>query len=251
MKRLRAGGRGLRLVAHLLLGLAAAALLRLDVAGWVAPERAMSWWNRGLLRILKLRLAVRGAPLAGARFTVANHVSWLDIPVIGACEPTRFLSKSEVARWPIAGWLANACGTFYIRRGQGGARPLLAKLVPHLAAGGSVVIFPEGTTGNGSQLLPFHPRLFAAALAAGCPVQPIAIRYSSDLAPFIGDDDLFSHLLRLLQEPELTAELVYCAPIDPRGLDRDGLCARARQAVHAELGALPLEIDLGTPQLAA
>ena len=230
--------RGTRLVIHLLVGLMLALAVALDRKNWLKPEELMSWWCRVCLGIFNVRLNVQGAPLDIGRMTVANHVSWLDIISIGACEPTRFVAKSEIAHWPIAGWLADAAGTFYIRRGKGGARPLLDKLTPHLANGGTVAIFPEGTTTNGRQVLPFHPRLFAAAVDAQMPVQPIAIRYGvssggADIAPFIGDDDLVSHVLRLLKEPALIAEVHYCAPVRTTGLSREQAATAAQQSIEA------------------
>lgn len=236
MRFLMVGVRGLRLAIHLGVGLFLALLIGLDFSRRLSGEKLAHWWQGVLLDVMNVRLVVHGEPLKGSRFTVANHVSWLDIIVIGACEPTRFLAKSEIEHWPVAGWLANACGTFYIRRGKGGARPLLEKLVPHLRAGGSIVVFPEGTTSDGEQVLPFHPRLFAAASEANCPVQPVAIRYGraadgSNIAPFIGDDDLFSHILRLLKEPELLAEVIYCPPVHPQQSLRDPLSELARQSI--------------------
>ncbi|HVT34200.1 MAG TPA: lysophospholipid acyltransferase family protein [Nevskiaceae bacterium] len=241
--------RGLRVLVHLCVGLVLALALALDWRGRLKPEKFAHWWSSVLLDIFNIRLVVHGAPAAGARMTVANHVSWLDIPLIAACEPTRFVAKSEVQRWPIAGWLADAGGTFYIRRGKGGSKPLLHKLTPHLARGGNVTVFPEGTTTDGREVLEFHPRLFAAAIDAACAVQPVAIRYGlgargANVAPFIGDDDLVSHILRLLREPELTAEVRYCAPLQAIDLQRDELADAARTAVCAALAqpaAVPLE----------
>jgi len=97
-------------------------------------------------------------------------------------------------------------------------------------------VFPEGTISDGEQVLPFHPRLFAAASESSCPVQPVAIRYGraadgSNIAPFIGDDDLFSHILRLLKEPELLAEVIYCSPVHPQQSLRDPLAEHARQSI--------------------
>ncbi|MGH8541241.1 MAG: lysophospholipid acyltransferase family protein, partial [Stenotrophobium sp.] len=160
------------------------------------------------------------------------------IIVIGACEPTRFVAKSEIRHWPVAGWLANGTGAFYIRRGKGGARPLLHQLIPHLQNNGCVCVFPEGTTTGGDNVLPFHPRLFAAAIEARCPVQPVAIRYGragngEAIAPFVGDDELVSHVLRILKEPELFAEINYCPPFSPAGLKREQLASAAHGAVAA------------------
>lgn len=245
---LRAGVRGARLVLHILVGLIAALAVRLDISGRLQPELIAQRWSRRLLRILDIRVQVRGTPLAGARITVANHVSWLDIPLLLACSPTRFIAKSEIRDWPVAGWLANAAGTFYIRRGKDGARPIIDRLVPYLRgeqdtdASGvpHVTLFPEGTTTDGHQVLSFHARLFTAAIDAGVPVQPVALRYGADasgrdIAPFIGDDDLFHHILRLLRTRGLYAELIWCAPARATESDRSTLAAQTEQAVRNAL----------------
>ncbi len=267
--------RGFRAVLHILVGifLAAVILLTGGVRRW-RIERVMSWWSGVMLDIFNIQVRVVGrerslrghwprharAPGHGRPgrgfieelmsrhgghngssqgvMLVANHVSWLDIILVGCVEPTRFVAKSEIRHWPIAGWLANAMGTFYIRRGKGGAKPLLEKVVPHLRAGGSFIVYPEGTTTDGTSVLPFHARLFQAAVEAQCPVQPLALRFSrgadgSNIAPFIGDDDLASHMLRLLKEPALVAEVTYCAPIKSDGLDRDALALAAQAAISA------------------
>lgn len=238
--------RGFRAVLHVLVGifLAIGILLTGGVKRWKI-EGVMSWWSGVMLDIFNIQVRVVGTGIRGPRLLVANHVSWLDIILIGCVEPTRFVAKSEIQHWPIAGWLANAMGTFYIRRGKGGAKPLLEKVIPHLQAGGSFILYPEGTTTDGSSVLPFHARLFQAAIEAQCPVQPMALRFSrgadgSNVAPFIGDDDLASHMLRLLKEPALIAEVTYCVPISSQGQDRDSL-ARAAHAAIAGVVAEPLE----------
>ncbi len=275
--------RGFRAVLHIVVGilLAATILLTGGVRRWKI-ERVMSWWSGVMLDIFNIEVRVNNAGVQGPRMLVANHVSWLDIILIGYVEPTRFVAKSEIRHWPIAGWLANAMGTFYIRRGKGardtvpersevgagageaptipirsngkqpistvgGAKPLLEKVVPHLRAGGSFIVYPEGTTTDGSSVLPFRARLFQAAIEAQCPVQPIALRFGrgadgSDIAPFIGDDDLASHMLRLLKEPALIAEVTYCAPISPQGLDRDALALASHTAISSVV-AKPLPVE--------
>ena len=235
--------RALRLLIHLLVGLIAALAVRLSF-GRLSPQPVATWWSSSLLDVFNIQLQVSGQPFAGGRVTVANHVSWLDIPLIYACEGTHFVAKSEIRHWPVAGWLANAAQTFYIRRGRGGAAPLLRALRPHLRRGGSVTLFPEGTTTDGQAMRPFHPRLFAAAIDADCAVQPVAIRYGhaangERIAPFIGDDTLAGHILRLLREPALQAELIYCAPIPSDGLERNELAQRAQQAIARALKQAP------------
>ena len=183
-------------------------VVTLDFSRKLRPEPLTQWWNARLFGIFGLRIRIRGRAVAGGHVTVANHVSWMDISLIAACEQTRFVSKAEVARWPIVGGLARASGTFFLTRGAGGTRPLLEKLTPFLHRGGSVTIFPEGTTSDGTGLLPFHPRLFAAAIDAKLPVQPLLIRYGRtpdgrNIAPYIGDDVLFWHILAMLRNPSM------------------------------------------------
>lgn len=232
----RAVVRGARLVVHLTVGMILVGVLILDRWHKINAQALMSWWCQVALGIFGIELIRHGAPHNGGRITVANHVSWIDIIVIGASEPTRFVAKSEIQDWPIAGSLADACGTFYIRRGKGGSRPLLDKLVPHLQAGGCVTIFPEGTTTDGLSVLPFHPRLFAGAVEAQCAVQPVAIRYGlsakgDNIAPFIGDDDLVSHILRMLKEPEIVVEVSYGAALSPEGRTREELAEIAQTSI--------------------
>ncbi len=238
---MRATLRGARLIIHVLAGLLMVASVKLVPPLGRYRERLGRWWHRELMRVLKIRLTVRGQRSPGTRVVAANHVSWLDIPILGAIEPTRFVSKYEVREWPIAGWLANAAGTFYIRRGAGGTKQLTAELCAYLKSGPrrSLVLFPEGTTTNGDYVLKFQPRLFAAAIAAECDVQPVALRYSrtqkgENIAPFIGDDDLVSHLLRLLKEPFLECEITYGAPVSSFGCDR----AQIAQAAHAAVAGV-------------
>jgi len=242
--------RALLLVAHLAWGLVLAAWLALG--GRARREALAQRWHRRLLAIFGVRLRVEGMPLREPHVTVANHVSWLDIPVLGALEPTRFVGKSEIRDWPIAGWLATAAGTFFLRRGKGGSTPLLERLVPHLRAQGSVVIFPEGTTTDGTEVQPFHARLFGAAIVACCPVQPVTIQYGlsdegENLAPFIGDDSLAGHVLRLLRAPGLQVRLLYGPPLHPT-VSRDEL---AREAECFVRGALQPPSRSRRPELPA
>lgn len=240
--------KALLLLVHLAWGLMLAA--RVAVGGSrVARERLAQRWYCRLLGILGLRLRVEGVPLREPHITVANHISWLDIPVLGAIEPTRFVGKSEIRDWPIAGWLAIAAGTFFIRRAKGGSAPLLERLVPHLRKAGSVVLFPEGTTTDGSHVRPFHPRLFAAAIDSDRPVQPVTLQYGltldgENVAPFIGDDSLFAHVLRLLRTPALEVRVLYGPPIRPH-VAREDLARIAECFVRAALQ--PHRAGTGSP----
>lgn len=254
---LRVGWRAPQLLLHLLIGLLLAVLAGLDYFEKLDRGRLAGWWHRRVLRILAVRVHRQGGPAAGAHLSVANHVSWLDIPVLGAIEPLRFVAKSEIRHWPLAGWLASAAGSFYLRRGKGDTPRLLERLGVWLRSGGVIGLFPEGTTTDGTALLRFHARLFAPAIEARCPVQPVALRYRPDaegrsIAPFVGDDDLLRHVLRVLCAPRLDVEVIYGAPIDSRAGERTELASRAHAAIAQALGlpAAPAELPLPMPAAA-
>lgn len=227
--------RALRVALHLLFALLLCAIMNADFTGRVDIDDWSRRWLKRLMRIMGIRFVIHGEPVKGGQMIVCNHVSWIDIPLVGAALTSRFVAKSDIQHWPMIGFIARAIGTFFIRRGTGGSKPLLEKLKPHLDAGGSVVIFPEGTTTSGHDVLPFHPRLFQAAFDCAAPVQPVALRYGltqsgENIAPFIGDDDLLSHIVRMLKAPGLTAELIYCAPLLPHNYDDRAAMARDAEA---------------------
>jgi lyso-ornithine lipid O-acyltransferase len=234
---LRANLRGARLIAHLCTGLLLVAAVTVNKR--LSREKLTRWWNARLLTILHVRLRLIGQPAAGPRLIVCNHISWLDISVLASADLSRFVSKAEVGKWPIAGALANAAGTFYIRRGAGGTKQLIEQIAGHLRKGGTATVFPEGTTTEGGRMLKFQPRLFAAAIESNSPVQPLALRYGlaangENIAAFVGEETLTHNLRRLLKERELTVELHYCAPIQPQpGQDRASLAEAAHQAICA------------------
>lgn len=158
-------------------------------------------WSRQLLNILGIRLETVGQARPGAKLVVANHVSWLDIVAINSVVPSRFVSKAEVARWPLIGRLVTAAGTLYlVRERRRDAMRVLGLMARSLREGHTVAVFPEGTTGSGHGLLPFHGNLLQAAIDAGVPVQPVVLRYSdprhavSPRAAYVGDTSLMQSL---------------------------------------------------------
>ncbi|MEC7816341.1 MAG: lysophospholipid acyltransferase family protein [Pseudomonadota bacterium] len=173
---------------------------------------------RQACRCLGWQVQVHGQARAGATLFVANHISWSDIPLLGGLVPGRFLSKAEVADWPIIGWLAQQAGTLFIRRGSGQARRVKTEIHNRLSAGESVVVFPEGTTTSGIAVLPMHGLLLGAARDAGVPVQPVTLGYRRHqrpdaLAPFVGDDAFHRHLIRLLKQPPLKVVVIFHEPV--------------------------------------
>ena len=171
----------------------------------------------GATRCLGFRLQVEGEPADATVLYVSNHISWSDIPILGGRVPLRFLSKAEVGTWPVIGWLARQAGTLFIVRGGGRAGAARADIASALAAGQSVLVFPEGTTTSGLTVLPFHSRLLHAAADAGVDIQPISIAYTrhgrpDHLVPFIGEDEFQQHLPRLLKQPAVDVTVRFHPP---------------------------------------
>jgi 1-acyl-sn-glycerol-3-phosphate acyltransferase len=183
-------------------------------------QAAILRWMRRLTKILGLRLHVDQPPTVMPAMLVANHISWLDIIVIAAIYPARFLAKDTVRKWPVLGYLVALSGTLFIRRDSTSAlRETNERLSENLTAGQSVAVFPEGTTTNGVDVAPFRPALFEAARTAGCPIQPIALRYWRDgkldtLAPYIDDDNFVTHLWRIMGARETHVQLIFLPTIE-------------------------------------
>ena len=127
-------------IAYLLFGVVLALLIGMFFVRFTVWQRpVIAWWLRGFCRVLNLQVTVQGAPVEGSALWISNHVSWMDIPVIGGIRPLRFLSKAEVAKWPIIGHLAQAAGTLFIQRGSGDADRVSHEMVRSLREGKRVL----------------------------------------------------------------------------------------------------------------
>jgi 1-acyl-sn-glycerol-3-phosphate acyltransferase len=172
---------------------------------------------------------------------VANHISWLDIFALLATFPVIFVSKQEVANWPILGRLTRQVGTLFIQRGQFQAATATAnKMSQALLNHQNVLFFPEGTSTKGIGVKRFHARLFQAAIQAGVPVQPIALRYPqgegiNPIVPYIGKDIFISHVWRVLGEKKFTVELWFCPAIPVGDKRRRELADYAQQQILTRL----------------
>lgn len=134
-------------------------------------------WYRCLSATLGIRCHYLGERIEGVSLLVSNHISWADILVIGGRYPFDFLAMQEVANWPLVGWLARHAGTLFIRRGKG-AENATSLIAQRLRAGRSVILFPEGRTGNGVNVKRFHSKIFDAAINEQVPVSPVALFYA-------------------------------------------------------------------------
>lgn len=247
-ERVRRSARALRVLAHIGAGFAVA----LGSGAFFAPHRplvrrASRWWLAELTRILRMEVTVVGELPAQPSLFVANHVSWIDIPVLGGIAGVHFLSKAEVAEWPLIGRLATAAGTLYIRRGQGQVRQRARQIAAHIGLGNPVLVFPEGTTTDGRDVRAFHSPLFTAASDHGYPVQPVAIRYLDEngephpWVPFIGDDEFTAHLWRLLGGDAVQVEVHFLPPL--RGDSPQELAMSAQAAVRRAVTAPSLAAE--------
>jgi 1-acyl-sn-glycerol-3-phosphate acyltransferase len=250
----RAGRRCWRLawiVLHLLAGVAAAQILLLGPNAPLPRAQVqrmqgavVRWWVRGLSRILHLDVRVRGPLPTRTSLLVTNHVSWLDIPALLTAFDAAFVAKQDVVRWPLIGGLAVRAGTIFLARGQRNAAKHTADgMTWRLAQRRHVILFPEATTSDGRGVRRFYARLYQAAVRTHSRIQAVAIRYPNldgpqGAAPFIDDDELVSHLWRLLGEKRIVAELHFCDPILPDA-DRRTLADRTRHQICAALGIEP------------
>ncbi|WP_394789168.1 lysophospholipid acyltransferase family protein [Rhodoferax sp.] len=199
-------------------------------------------WSLQLMDVFGIRLQVRGTPPGqGPLLLVANHISWLDIAVIHAAGYCRFVSKSEIRHWPIVGSLATGAGTLYIEReSRRDAMRVVHQMAASLRAGDVLGVFPEGTTGDGRSMLPFHANLLQAAISADAPVLPLALRFVDvhtgelHFAPsFVGDETLVGSLWRTLGANNLGAEVVFGEPERAVGRDRRAWAADLQARVQA------------------
>ncbi|AMO22815.1 lysophospholipid acyltransferase family protein [Ramlibacter solisilvae] len=202
-------------------------------------ERVQAWAGR-MLQALGVRLRLRGAPAAGPVLLVANHISWLDILVLHAARHCRFVSKGEVRHWPLIGTLATGAGTLYIEReSRRDAMRVVHHMAESLRAGEVLAVFPEGTTSDGRQLLPFHANLIQAAISAEAPVQPVALSFvdvatgQPSFSPcYIGDDSLVGSVWRTLTGPPIAAVVSFGSPQVAAGRTRRAWADELRGAVE-------------------
>ena len=269
--------RVLRALAYFALTLPLMPLQALLVAfGGDWADRFPVFYHRQVCRILGIRV-VRGGVPSTSRPTlfVANHTSYLDIEILGASAPLSFVSKADVAGWPVFGWLAKLQRTVFIDRQRRSVSRQRNAIADRLKAGGNLVLFPEGTSGDGQRVLPFKSALFAAVLDAaqahGVTVQPVSVAYLRlDGLPlgrawrpyfaWYGDMEMLPHLWAMLGLGHLTVAVDFHAPV--RAADfasRKELAEHCERVISAGLAAAlagrgaapPLPVPSAAPALAA
>ena len=233
-----------RLMFHIGIGLLVAGVIFPRV-GAQRQARITQWWSQKTLRILNVVLSIHGArPAEGVRNLViaSNHISWLDIYVINAAQPARFVAKAEIRDWPIVGWLCEKAGTIFIHRSKrSDTARINEEMRDVLASGWSIGLFPEGTTTSGDRLLKFHSSLFEPAVVNRAVVSPIALRYRSssgeptDVIAYIGELSFAESLTKIIAQKSMIAEVTFAPAIEAAALTRRDLALRAEAAVAAIL----------------
>jgi 1-acyl-sn-glycerol-3-phosphate acyltransferase len=243
--------------------------------GWALAGWLPVWFHRLFLKLFGVRVVVRGRPPeGGATLVLSNHVSWLDIPVLASLRPLSFVAKSEVAGWPVVGLFARLQRSVFIDRARKSHTASVNTEVAHrLARGDVIVLFPEGTTGDGNRVLPFRSALVGAARAALAEpsllrinLHPVAVAYvrrnglpvtrrERPSIAWYGDMDLAPHLAAFAREGPLDAVVHWGEPIPfDAASDRKRATAAAeaavRDAVYAALrAATDASAPLGTASL--
>jgi len=250
---LRAWSRGALLLLVLVMLVVPQALWR-RVLPHRSPGPLPRWIHWLLCRLLGLRVQVVGQPVfEGVAAWVGNHLSYLDVPVVGRLGRMRFVAKQEVADWPLFGWLADLQCTVYVSRRARDAAVAIERFTEAVAAGGVVVLFAEGTSSDGSSVLPFRPSMLQALMApapidAGSregAVQAFTLRLRAvdghvpdqsrirDLYAYHGDAVLLSHIRRFLRLRGASVQVVFHPPVAPSTfLDRRALGSHLQRQVE-------------------
>ena len=206
-----------------------------------------SWWTATACRVFGLQIVVTGQVENTASLVVANHISWLDVPLLYSVAPMGFVSKAEVDNWPILGFIARFGNSLFHDRGsQESARNVLADMIKRLQHGKRVAIFPEGGILPGEHIKPFHARMFAAAIESGAAVQPMMLRYVKDGRHypdirFKPKEHFLANFFRLLTQPSRLVEVAILEPIASQDQPRKELAKAAQLAITEayDEGVLP------------
>lgn len=207
-------------------------------------RRLVRRWCRRLLELMNVDARVHGAIDAhgGNVLLVANHISWLDIFVLNAHRPARFIAKSELAGWPLVGRLIRDTGTIFIERARrSDTHRVNRRAAEALAAGDVIVVFPEGTTSDGSEVLRFHGSLLQPIVDAQGHVLPVAIRYHdgeglrTNVAEYVGEQSFAQSFWRVCGARRLCVDLVAAPALPARTMHRRELARSAEEAIRTAL----------------
>jgi 1-acyl-sn-glycerol-3-phosphate acyltransferase len=206
-------------------------------------EKIVKFWCKKLLSIFEIKVEIKGEELLlynqKKYLIVSNHISWLDIIVIQSIKPSIFVAKSDVASWPLFGWVAHMTGTIFIKREKvSDIKKALRKMKRRLSKR-SVCIFPEGTSTNGRYILPFKSNLFQSSIDSDRAILPICLRYEennayTDKAAFIGDMSLIDSIMKIKNEKEIRAVVHVLHAIKSQG-NRKELASYTHEMIQKNL----------------
>lgn len=208
-------------------------------------------WSRKTLHVLGIGLVsdayfIQRLVSEKPKLLVANHVSWIDALVIQAIQPSVFVAKLEVKKWPVVGAIATACGVIYVKRGSpSSAKRMVDDVAQALNHGYCVAGFPEGTSSEGSNVQLFHANLFEAAIDHDVAVQPLALRYTHPItgelctkAAFIGKLGFLRSLHQVISAQGIVATVCIGETLSPQGHSRKSLAQLSQRTISTQLAAL-------------
>ena len=205
-------------------------------------EQHVRVWSSQLIAKLGLQLHVSGVPVKHGMI-VANHISWLDILAIHAAHFCRFIAKSDIKAWPVIGYLTAGSGTLFVERSsRRDAHRVVDTVAKRLLEGDCVALFPEGTTGEGRELLPFHANMIQSAIDAGAVIQPVSIQFidtikgTQSFAPcYVGDESLLQSVWRTLNAKGIVVKLQFGEPQSANYRDRRAWAKDLHATIHTML----------------
>ncbi len=209
---------------------------------FMSPPRLLRWiayfaqvWARVTCRVLNIQVRIEGnAAIKPGSLIVANHIGSPDIFVLGATFKGFFVSKSEIADWPLFGWLVRLGKTVFADRSKRHqVKTLIGEIKQRLNSGHNVILFPEAQATDGTDVVPFKSAVFESAVLASRPVVPVEICYHDDHQPTIAyyGDSFISHIMTLLKAPRLLATVTVLPEISA-GEDRQTLAEKSYKAIH-------------------
>ena len=230
-----------RIILHILLVVPLCLLIFISTKN--QQERIIRFWCKRLLSIFEINVEVTGleSNLVNQKkyLMVANHISWMDIIVIQSIKPCIFVAKSDVASWPLFGWVAQMTGTIFIKRDKiSDIKKALKKMKRRLIKR-SVCIFPEGTSTNGRYLLPFKSNLFQSSIDTQKSILPLCLRYElkntyTDKTAFVDDMSLLDSIIKIKQEKNIRVVVEILQPIRPR-YNRKELASYTQEIIRNNL----------------
>lgn len=217
--------------------------------------RYVQYFCRQLCKVFNLEVEVHGTIPREPALWVSNHISWLDIAVLGSGARVFFLAKAEIEKWPVFGKLAKSGGTLFIQRGSGDSIKIREQITAFLKQDIPVLFFPEATTTDGSKVKKVHGRILGAAIEAQRDVQICLICYVNQqggldqVSPFIGNISFAKHVKKVLEMPQVTAHLVALPAICTAGHTVESLTALVQQKMVQGLADLHHKVLKSQPNM--